>query len=318
MKVLVTCPPMLRMMGHLRHLFAEAGVEVHCPDVVQTLSEAELIELVPQFDGWIIGDDPATRSVFTAGKAGRLKAAVKWGIGVDNVDFAACKDLDIPITNTPMMFGREVADLAMSYLVSLARETYTIHAGVKAGQWPKPSGISLADRTLGLIGFGDIGRNVARRALASDMKVVAYDPFFKPSSGLDAVTPAQWPDRIGECDFMVFTCALTATNRHMLNGDVLKVAKDGVRIVNVARGPLIDEEALIGAIRSGRVHSAALDVFEVEPLPMNSPLRGFERCIFGSHNGSNTSDAVVRASQRAIALLYGFLGVASPLAQVTA
>ena len=309
MKVLVTCPPMLRMMDRLRHLFVEAGVDAHCPEVVQTLSEADLIELVPHFDGWIIGDDPATRAVFAAGKAGRLKAAVKWGIGVDNVDFEACKDLGIPITNTPMMFGREVADLAMSYVVALARETYSIHAGVKAGQWPKPSGISLADRTLGLIGFGDIGRNVARRALAADMKVVAYDPFFKPSPGLDAVTPAQWPDRVGECDFMVFTCALTETNRHMLNGDVLKVAKNGVRVVNVARGPLIDEEALIHALQSGGVHSAALDVFEVEPLPAASSLRGFDRCIFGSHNGSNTADAVIRASQRSVERLYEFLGV---------
>jgi len=309
MKVLVTCPPMLRMMDQLRRLFVEAGVDVHCPEVVQALSEADLVELVPQFDGWIIGDDPATRAVFAAGKAGRLRAAVKWGIGVDNVDFAACKDLGIPITNTPMMFGREVADLAMSYVVALARETYSIHAGVKAGQWPKPSGISLADRTLGLIGFGDIGRNVAQRALAADMKVIAYDPFFKPSPGLQAVTPAQWPDRAGECDFMVFTCALTALNRHMLNTEVLDSVKQGVRVVNVARGPLIDEEALVQALKSGRVHSVALDVFEIEPLPMSSPLRDFEHCILGSHNGSNTSDAVIRASRRAVELLCDFLGI---------
>ena len=309
MKVLVTCPPMLCMMDQLRHLFLRANVEVHCPDVVQTLSEKELIKLVPQFDGWIIGDDPATRSVFTAGKAGRLKAAVKWGIGVDNVDFAACKELDIPITNTPMMFGREVADLAMSYVTSLARETYLIHDGVRAGRWPKPRGISLAGRTLGLVGFGDIGRNVARRALASDMKVIAYDPFFKLSPELVAVMPARWPDRIGECDFIVFTCALTDSNRHMLNAKILEGVRDGVRIVNVARGPLIDEQALSAAIKAGKVHSAALDVFEVEPLPSESALRGFEQCIFGSHNGSNTADAVIRASTRAVSILFDSLGL---------
>ena len=197
----------------------------------------------------------------------------------------------------------------MSYLVSLARETYTIHASVKAGQWPKPRGISLADKTLGLIGFGDIGRNLARRALAADMKVIAYDPFYETTSDLEAVMSAMWPHRIGECDFLAFTCALTATNRHMLNAEALHSAKDGVRVINVARGPLIDEEALIQALQAGRVHSAALDVFEVEPLPAGSLLRGFDRCIFGSHNGSNTADAVIRASQRSVELLYEFLGV---------
>lgn len=312
MKILITCPPMLRMMDHLRHHFTAANVDVHCPDVVQTLSEAELIELTPQFDGWIIGDDPATRAVFTAGKAGLLKAAVKWGVGVDNVDFAACAQLGISITNTPMMFGGEVADLAMSYVVGLARETHVIHDGVRNGQWPKPCGISLANRTLGLIGFGDIGRNVAKRAIAADMNVIVYDPSFKPVAGLDAVVSTPWPTKIGEIDFLVFTCALTAANRHMLNAEVLATTKPGVRVVNVARGALIEECALIAALQTGQVHSAALDVFEVEPLPLASPLRTFERCIFGSHNGSNTTDAVIRASKRAISLLFNYLGQNSP------
>lgn len=309
MKVLVTCPPMLRMMGDLRHLFENAGVEVVCPDVVQTLSVEELIELVPQFDGWIIGDDPATRAVFEAGVKGRLRAAVKWGIGVDNVDFAACKELGIPIINTPLMFGREVADLAMSYVVALARETYGINDGVRRGEWPKPRGISLADRVVGVIGFGDIGRNVARRALASDMRVVVYDPAYAPAAGLEQVESATWPERTPEADFLVFTCALNASNFHMLDAGVLAGLRDGVRIINVARGPLIDEPALVKALESGKVHSAALDVFEVEPLPAESGLRQFPKCIFGSHNASNTSDAVLRASHRAVDLLFGYLGV---------
>jgi D-3-phosphoglycerate dehydrogenase len=309
MKILVTCPPMLGMMDQLRPHFIAANTDVHCPHVVQILSEAELIELVPQFDGWIIGDDPATRAVFAAGRGGRLKAAIKWGIGVDNVDFAACREFGIPISNTPMMFGGEVADLAMSYVVSLARETYLIHEGIKAGQWPKRCGMSLARKTVGLVGFGDVGRNFAVRALAADMNVVAYDPGFSPVAGMEIVELAPWPERLHECDFLVFTCALTSSNRHMLNAEVLRTAKQNLRIVNVARGPLIDEEALVEAIAAGRVHSAALDVFEVEPLPLTSRLRDFECCIFGSHNGSNTVDAVIRASERAIGLLFGYLGI---------
>ena len=270
MRILVTCPPMIGMIDELQHLFDDCGAEVECPNFVQTMSEEELIEAVPDYEGWIIGDDPATARVFEAGKAGRLKAAVKWGIGVDNVDLKAANDIGIRVANTPMMFGREVADLAMSYVVGLARETYSIHVGVKSGDWPKPRGISLAHRTLGVVGFGDIGRNVARRALAADMQVLVYDPKFEPAMGLSADNRAVWPDRLDECDVLVFTCALNDANRHMLNDTTLDAVKPNVRIVNVARGGLIDEAALCRAIKSGRVHSAVLDVFEVEPLPMSS------------------------------------------------
>jgi D-3-phosphoglycerate dehydrogenase / 2-oxoglutarate reductase len=303
MKVLVTCPPMLRAIDRFRGRFADLGFELTTPDVPQVLPESELIALVPQFDGWIIGDDPATARVFEAGKAGRLKAAVKWGVGVDNVDFAACERLGIPISNTPGMFGREVADMAMGYVIALARELFAVHEGIRAGGWPKPPGISLAGKTVGLAGFGDIGRNTARRLLASEMRVIAYDPFFKPSAGLEAVENAVWPSRIEEADFLVFTCALTPSSHHMLAANELARVKDGVRVVNVARGPLIDEGALAEALRSGKVRSAALDVFEVEPLPAESPLHAFDQCLFGSHNGSNTIDAVVRTSERAIELL---------------
>ncbi|MDJ0688158.1 MAG: phosphoglycerate dehydrogenase [Xenococcaceae cyanobacterium MO_188.B32] len=308
MKVLITCPPMLRSIDRFKPLFAAKGIEIFCPDVVQTLSVEELKSLVPQYDGWIIGDDPANREVFTAGKAGNLKAAVKWGVGVDNVDFVAAKELGIPIANTPQMFGAEVADIAMGYVIALARHTFIIDRGVREGKWLKPSGISLADKTVALIGFGDIGRNTAKRLLAADMQVIAYDPYFEAVPGLK-VRSALWPERLEEADFIVLTCALTPENKHMVNKDILAKVKPGVRIVNVARGPLIDETALDAALASRRVHSAALDVFEVEPLPTDSPLRQYEQCIFGSHNSSHTIDAVCRASKKAISLLFGFLGV---------
>ncbi len=303
MKILVTCPPMIRMIDELNYLFDASRYEVHCPDIVQTLSEDELKHLLPQYDGWIIGDDPATAAVFEAGKAGRLKAAVRWGIGVDNVDLDAAASIGIPVTNTPMMFGGEVADLAMSYVVGLARETFVIHSGVSNGSWPKPRGISLAGRTLGLIGFGDIGRNVARRAQASDLRVIAYDPYYESVDELADIESCVWPARLGECDFLVFTCALNSGNLQMLNEDTLKQVKTNVRIVNVARGGLIQESALVAALESGKVHSVALDVFEVEPLESDSRLRGFPENIFGSHNGSNTSDAVRRASEQAVSIL---------------
>ena len=306
MKILVTCPPMLGMIDRFRDRFTALGATLTAPEVVQTLSVDELIALVPHHDGWIIGDDPATRAVFEAGMAGRLRAAVKWGIGTDNVDLDACAALRLPITNTPDMFGGEVADIAVGYVIALARETFGIDRGVRAGGWPKPCGLSLAGRTVALAGYGDVGRNIARRLMAADMRVVAYDPG-APLEPADPVIRRSWPERLEEADFLVMCCALTPSSRHMLNPGTLARAKPGLRVVNVARGPVIDEAALIAALESGHVHSAALDVFEVEPLPATSPLRAHPRCVFGSHNASNTADAVERTSHMAIDRLAEFL-----------
>lgn len=308
MKVLVTCPPMLRMIDAFRGSFEVHGIELTCPEVTQTLSIDALLALVPGHDGWIIGDDPANRQVLEAGAAGRLKAAVKWGVGVDNVDFAACRDLGIRVTNTPGIFGAEVADVALGYVIALARETFLIDRGVRDGAWPKPRGISLAGRCAALIGHGDIGRHVLSRLRACDLRVIVYDPTnAAPES--DGVSNSVWPERCAEADFMVVTCALTPSSRHMVDARTLAAMRPGVRIVNVSRGPVIDEAALVDALRSGHVHSAALDVFELEPLPVDSPLRGFPRCVFGSHNGSNTEEAVIRASEQAMRHMFEFLGV---------
>lgn len=296
---------MLRMLDRFRSRFARLGLEVEAPDVVQTLTEAELLARVPGVEGWIIGDDPATRRVFEAGRAGRLRAAVKWGVGVDNVDFVAAQACGIPITNTPHAFGAEVADVAMAYVTMLARDLVAIDRGVRAGQWPKPAGTSLAGQVAGLVGYGDIGCQIARRLLVAGMQVLVYDPS-EPAAPPETRL-ARWPERLESCDFLVFACSLNAENRHMLDAATLGRCRPGVRIINVARGPLIEEAALVEALRTGRVRGAALDVFEEEPLPAGSPLREMEQVILGSHNGSNTVEAVVRTSDRAIDLLAGFL-----------
>lgn len=309
MRVLVTCPPMLGMIDEFRPVFEARSVELEAAKVVQTLSEDELCERLPEFDGWIIGDDPASARVLEAGARGRLRAIVKWGVGVDNVDFDAAKRLGLAATNTPGVFGREVADIAVHYVGGLARETFLIDREIRLNNgWPKPRGISLAGRTAGVVGFGDIGRNTACRLGAAEMNVIAFDPAFKPVDGLD-VTNRAWPDGVGECDFLIFTAPLNAHTRHMFNTALLGRLKPGVRVVNVGRGPVVEEAALVKGLEDGIVHSAALDVFEVEPLSAGNPLRRFDRCIFGSHNASNTVDAVRRVSAEAMQHLFGFLGV---------
>ena len=162
-------------------------------------------------------------------------------------------------------------------------------------------------KVIGIVGFGDIGFNTAKRLTGFDVKVKAYDPVVTGNKELDYVQRADWPAGLDELDFLVFTCNLNDENYHMLNTGTLNLLKRGARIVNVARGPLIDEQALTAALSSGQVSAAALDVFETEPLPDDSPLRRMPECIFGSHNSSNTAEGVRRASHEAIQKIAGFL-----------
>ncbi|MCQ8185146.1 NAD(P)-dependent oxidoreductase [Parvularcula maris] len=305
-KVLVTCPPMLGLFEEFREQFDRYGLTGVPAEVTQTMSEEELITVLPAYDAWIIGDDPASAKVVEA-VAPTLRAAVKWGVGVDNVDFDAFERAGIPVTNTPGVFGNEVADVALTYLLGLARETYRIDREIRqADAWPKPSGISPVGRTVAVVGFGDIGRQTVKRVLACGSDVLVYDPA-SPDDLPEGAALASWPERLNEADFLVFTAPLNDATRGMFNEELLPQLKQGVRVINVGRGPVVREEALLKGLRSGVVHSAALDVFETEPLPSDSELRSFDRCIFGSHNGSNSADAVRRVSHLAIEKLAGML-----------
>ena len=288
--------------------FKDLGIEVTCPNVTQTLSEDTLIDMLPDYNGWIIGDDPVTKRVLKAGKDGNLRALVKWGIGTDNIDFNACDELDLPIENTPGMFGDEVSDIAIGYLIGLARETFQIDREVRKGEWPKLRGISLRDKNVAIVGFGDIGSGIANKLIAFGMHSIIYDPYANQSKN-EYFSFENWPERLSECDFLVFACELNQKTHHMLNKNTLSECKDGVRIVNVSRGGLINEIDLIDSLRSEKVYSAALDVFEKEPLQNDSELKSFDRCIFGSHNSSNTSEAVERTNDIAINKILRMLAV---------
>ena len=306
-RVLLTCPPMRGLVDLFRPRFEQAGIDLDLPPMVQTMTEDELVELLPQYDGWIAGDDPATGRVLRAGAAGKLRAVVKWGVGTDAVDFSAAEQIGLPVAHTPQVFGREVADVAMGYVIGLARQLFFIDREIRLGEgWPKPSGTSLAGQKVALVGYGDIGRQINRRLSASEMNVVVYDPAYTPASALEPEA-ASWPDRIGEADFIIFACPLTESTFHLFDSAVLHLVKPGLRLVNVARGPIVQEAALLEGLRSGRIHSAALDVFEEEPLAASSELRAFPLCIFGSHNASNTREAVIRVSHEAIEKLFSMM-----------
>jgi D-3-phosphoglycerate dehydrogenase len=291
---------MIRAIDNLKVEFAKRSSTVFCPEFTQTLSVPQLLDLVPLYDGWIIGDDPATAAVFQAGRHGQLRAAVKWGAGTDNIDFDGAVLAGYDIANTPGTFGEEVSDVALGYLIGLSRDLFFVDREVRLGKWPKPSGTSLHDKRVGVVGYGHIGKALTRKLQAIGMSVVVYDPFITAC----LLDYSSWPQRIQELDFIVLTCALTAENRHMLNASAFSKMKRGVQIVNVARGGLVDQAALLEALQNDHVAGAALEVLEDEPPEADAPLLHHPKCIFGSHNSSNTKEAVQRTSVQAIQLLF--------------
>lgn len=309
-RVLITCRQMQSCIDAFRDRLEQAGLELVLPPVVQQLSEDELIAIIGDYDGMIAGDDALSDRVLA--HASRLRIISKWGVGLDGIDLQAAKRRGIAVTNTPGVFGEEVADVGIGYVIMLARQLHRIHDSVAAGGWWKHEGRTLSGATLGVVGFGSIGQALARRGVAFGMKVVAFDPapaVFEAAETLE-VRLLDVDDLFRASDYVVLCCPLTAGNRQMVNASRLALMPAGGCLVNVARGPLVDEPALVQALETGQLYAAALDVFEAEPLAADHPLRGFPQCVFGSHNGSNTREGVLSASAKAVDNLLAGLDLA--------
>ena len=300
LRIMVTCPPMQRTAAEWLASLTERGIAVELPPVTQHVARADLERLLPKCDGIIAGDEPLDRALLAS--APRLRVISRWGVGIDNIDLEATRELGIEVRYTPAVFADEVADVVIGYLVMLTRHLQAIDAGVRARDWPKPQGVSLAGRMLGIVGLGAIGRAVAKRGVALEMQVVGTDP--EPGAQAAAVDlGVQLIDvevLFDQADVISLNCPLTPENHHLVNSDRLSRVTPGSFVINTARGPLIDEAALVDSLRSGHLAGAALDVFETEPLPAGSPLRTLPNVIFGSHNASNTAEAVTRVNRLAI------------------
>lgn len=310
-RVLITCLQLQQTIDRYRDLFAEHGIEIELPYVVQQLSESELLEIIDRFDGVIAGDDEFTAKVLEKGK--RLKVIAKWGVGLDAIDLGAAVQSCIRVSNTPEVLVDEVADVVMGYIILLARQLHKLDQSVRNGGWAKIQGVSLRSKKLGVIGVGSIGCAVVRRAVVAGMSTVGYDIAPISASFIEetGLRPLELEDLLQTADFVSLNCNLSRSNHHMLGPHEFALMKTGTYIVNTARGSLIDEAALFLALREGRIAGVALDVFETEPLPLDSPLRQFDNCIFGTHNSSNTHEAVMRVNELAIRNLFdGLQGVA--------
>ena len=275
-------------------IFRERGIEV---DEITGKTPDELAAIIDQYDGLAIRSSTKVTAKLLE-RAARLKVVGRAGIGVDNVDISAATARGVVVMNTPFGNSITTAEHAIALMFALARQLPEADASTQAGKWEKNRfmGVEVTGKTLGLIGAGNIGSIVASRALGLKMKVIAFDPFLTPERAIDmGVEKVELDELLRRADFITLHTPLTDQTRGILGRAALARTKRGVRIINCARGGLIDEEALKDALDSGQVGGAALDVFEAEPAK-TSPLFGTPNFISTPHLGASTSEAQVNVA----------------------
>ena len=308
--VLLTAPYMIPFADRFRSVFEHYGLELIVPTVHERMSEEELLAYAGQFDGTVCGDDRYTERVIQRCLP-RLKVISKWGTGIDSIDKVAAERLGIQVRNTPNAFTLPVADSVMAYMLAFARRQPWMDREMKAGRWEKIPGRSLSECTLGVIGVGNIGKAVIRRARPFGMKLLGNDiipiaPDFVVENNVEMTS---LEDLLSRADFVSLNADLNPTSRHIINATTLKMMKPGAVLINTARGPLVDEPALTASLQSGQIAGAALDVFEVEPLPLDSPLMRLDNVMLAPHNTNSSPSAWERVHWSTIRNLLESLGL---------
>jgi D-3-phosphoglycerate dehydrogenase / 2-oxoglutarate reductase len=261
---------------------------------VQTnLGAAKLLEIIPEFSALVVrSQTKVTAEILNAGS--KLRVVGRAGVGVDNVDVETATRRGIIVLNAPGGNTVSTAEHAFSLLLSVARKIPPAEASIRSGKWDRKNfeGVELYNKTLGVIGMGRIGSEFSRRAIAFGMRVVAYDPYLSATRARSLqVELVELDDLLASADFISLHTPLTAETHHLVDLARLQKTKRGVRIINCARGGLIDETALAAALQDQHVAGAALDVFETEPLPTDSPLRSAPNLVLTPHLGASTAEA---------------------------
>jgi len=288
--ILISAPYFQPVVGKYMHVFEQYNLKPIVPKVTERLEEHELLEVIHDIQGTICGDDRFTPKVLDAAK--QLSVISKWGTGIDSIDKAYANQKNIQVFNTPNAFTNPVSDTVLGYILVFARQLHTMDLDVKNNIWEKRNLISMSECTLGIIGLGNIGKAIAQKAQPFGITILGYDPQKPPKHFLEQTrTQLVSMDRlISESDFITLNCDLNESSFHILSTAEFNNMSKKPFIINAARGPLIDENALIGALESDQISGAALDVFEREPLPQNSALRSFNNVLLAPHN-SNSSPA---------------------------
>lgn len=287
--VLVSAPYMLPELHRFRPVLESFGLSLIVPDVHERLEEDEILRYAGAFDGTICGDDRYSRRVMAACQP-RLRVISKWGTGIDSIDLAAAQELGISVGNTPNAFTVPVSESVIGYMLAFARQIPWLDDAMKAGQWFKINGRTLSESTLGVVGVGNVGQAVLRRARAFGMTLLGNDivdiaPDFLLENN---VTMTTLPDLMSRADYISINCSLNPTSYHLINAETLAYCQPGAVLINTARGPIVDEPALTAALQAGRLRGAALDVFEQEPLPLDSPLLAMNQVLLAPHNTNSS------------------------------
>jgi len=291
-KILISAPYMIPVLDRFRAVFEHYGLDLVVPNVEERMEAEDLLEYAGDIDGAITGDDRFNDNVLKA-FAPRLKVISKWGTGIDSIDQAAAQKLGVDIRNTPGAFTNPVADSVLAYILAFARQTPWLDKSLKSGGWAKVPGRALRECTLGVIGVGEIGKSVLQRAKAFDMHLIGND-IVEIDSDFIAATDLEMTsleELLGQSDFVSLNCSLNPSSHHILNAERIRLMKSSAVIINTARGSLIEEQALIEALKDDRLAGAGLDVFEDEPLPKNSPLRTMEQVLLAPHNANSSPEA---------------------------
>ena len=304
-KILVSAPYIQPVLDDYRETLESHGAELVVPNVQERLSESELMKLVGDIDGVIAGDDHFTARVLEKA-APRLKVISKWGTGIDAFDLDACKRLGVAIRNTPGAFTQPVADSAMGYILNFARKLSLMDQQLKAGVWDKIPGKALNETTLGIIGLGNIGSALAKRASAFGMKVLANDIKIIPVDIIreTCVNMVSLEELLCSSDFVSLNCDLNPTSQHLMDARTFALMQKHAVVINLARGQLIKEDCLIEALMGHTIAGAALDVYEQEPLPEASPLKTMSNVMLAPHNSNSSPTAWLRVHENTIKNLF--------------
>lgn len=308
--ILLSAPYMLALLDHFRPVFEQYGLDLITPVVRERLEEDEILKYAGQFDGAVCGDDHYTARVMEVCQP-RLKVISKWGTGIDSIDSAAASRLGIRVFRTPNAFTLPVTDTVFGYMLAFARRQPWMDREMKSGTWQRIPGKALHECTLGIIGVGTIGKVVARRARAFGMTVLGND-IVDIDHVFIAETGIQMTDLdtlLRNSDYISLNCDLNPTSFHLINSRTLSLMLPHAVLINTARGPIVDEIALIAALRAGAIAGAALDVFEVEPLPADSPLMKMDNVMLAPHNANSSPAAWERVNWNTIRNLLEGLGI---------
>lgn len=286
--VILSAPYMMASVDRWRKVIeGYYGIEMIVPDIKQKLSEDEIIQYAGQFDGTICGDDVYSERVIKACLP-RLKVISKWGTGIDAIDKVAAEKLGVVVGNTLNAFTIPVSETAIGYMLCFLRALPFMDDSMREGIWNKPATTTISECTIGIVGVGNIGQAMVRRLRAFGCRILVNDiapikPDFLIENRIEAVS---LPELLGQSDIVTMHTDLNPTSRHLINSSTLAMMKPTGILINTSRGPVVDEIALVEALENGKLGGAALDVFETEPLPDDSPLRKFKNVLLAPHNSN--------------------------------